>query len=106
MIRAIDQHAVRIPRESGLLPCLYVPIAARDVDAIERYVGGIDRMLSPEGAANRAVLVEAHEPPERDERLAIWDVPEAAVLHSQMAGMGSCRLPCLPARLHARISRS
>lgn len=83
MIRAIDQHAVRIPRESGLLPCLYVPIAARDVGAIERYVGRIDRTLSPEGVANRALLVEAHEPPDRDQRLAIWDVPEAAVLHNR-----------------------
>src|SRR5580698_2245155 len=83
MIRAIDEHAVRIPRESGLLPFLYMPVAAREQDAIERYVGRIDRTLSPEGAANRAVLVEAHEPPERDQRLAIWDAPEAAVLHSR-----------------------
>jgi hypothetical protein len=83
MRRAIDQHAVRIPRESGLLPCLYVPVAARDADSIERYVGRIDRALSPEGAARGAVLVEAYESPERDQRLAIWDVPQAAVLHSR-----------------------
>lgn len=83
MIRAIDEHAVRIPKESGLLPCLYVPVAARDLDAIERYVGRIDRSLSREGAARRAVLVKSHEPPERDQRLAIWDVPEASVLHNR-----------------------
>jgi len=81
--RPIDQHAIRIPRESGLLPCLYVPVAARDLAAIGTYVGRIERSLAPEAAMIRAVLVEAYEPEDRDERLAIWDVPEAAVLHSR-----------------------
>src|SRR6478609_3302160 len=27
--RPIDEHATRIPKDSELLPCLYVPIAAR-----------------------------------------------------------------------------
>lgn len=81
MRRAIDQHAIRIPRDSGLLPCLYVPIAARDLDAIGAYVGRIEMSLAPASVPGRAVLVEAHEPEERDKRLAIWDVPEAAVLH-------------------------
>jgi hypothetical protein len=78
--RPIDPHAVRIPQASGLLPCLYIPVAARDANAIETYVGRIVGHLAP-GPLNIAVLVEAHEPEKRDERLAIWSLPEAAVLH-------------------------
>src|SRR6266851_2552732 len=43
--RPIDEHAIRIPKDSGLLPCLYVPIAARDANAIEKYVGRIAGQL-------------------------------------------------------------
>lgn len=78
--RPIDPHAVRIPQASGLLPCLYIPIAARNTNAIEKYVGRILAELAP-GSLNKALLVEAHEPDRRDERLAIWRLPEAAILH-------------------------
>jgi hypothetical protein len=72
--RPIDQHAVRIPQASGLLPCLYIPVAARDADAIETYVGRIVAPLSRR-SPDRALLVEAHEPEEPDGRLAIWGYP-------------------------------
>lgn len=78
--RPIDQHAIYVPQRSGLLPCLYVPIAARDTNAIERYVGRILAQLSP-GSLSKALLVEAHESEIPDERLAIWGLHEAAVLH-------------------------
>jgi hypothetical protein len=78
--RPIDPHAVRIPQASGLLPCLYIAIAARDANAIERYVGRILGRLAP-GPLGNALLVEAHEPETPDARLAIWSLPEAAVLH-------------------------
>ena len=65
---------------SGLLPCLYVPIAARDIGAIETYVGKILAPLAPRSPSN-ALLVEAHEPEEPDSRLAIWGLPEATILH-------------------------
>jgi hypothetical protein len=78
--RLIDQHALHIPRSSGLLPCLYVPIAARNTQAIETYVGRIVRRLS-RSSEEKALLVESHEPEPPDSRLAIWTVPEAAVLH-------------------------
>lgn len=78
--RPIDQHAIHIPQRSGLLPCLYIPIAARDTDAIETYVGRILARLSP-GSLSKALLVEAHEPEKPDDRLSIWSLPEAAVLH-------------------------
>ena len=78
--RPIDEHATRIPKESGLLPCLYVPIAARDKVAIEKYVGRIVSQLTAT-AADKALLVDAYAPEMPDPRLAIWDVPEAVVLH-------------------------
>jgi hypothetical protein len=78
--RPIDQHAIHIPRNSGLLPCLYIPVAARDTNAIETYVGRIVMQLTSR-SAGKALLVEAHEPDKPDERLAIWSQPEAVVLH-------------------------
>jgi hypothetical protein len=78
--RPIDQQAIRIPQSSGLQPCLYVPVSARDTTAIETYVGRIVESLS-RGSLTKALLVEAHEPEEPDERLAIWQHPGAAVLH-------------------------
>lgn len=78
--RPIDEHATRIPKESGLLPCLYVPIAARDKVAIETYVGRIVSQLTAT-SLDKALLVDAYAPEMPDPRLAIWDVPEAVVLH-------------------------
>lgn len=78
--RPIDQQAIRIPQSSGLLPCLYVPVAARDTNAIEKYVGRIMEGLS-QRSPSKALLVEAHEPEKRDERLAIWGHPGASILH-------------------------
>jgi len=78
--RAIDQHAIHIPQKSGLVPCLYIPIAARNTNAIETYVGRVIAQLSP-GSLSKALVVEAHKPGKLDDRLAIWSLPEAAVLH-------------------------
>jgi hypothetical protein len=79
-LRPIDEHATRIPERSGLLPCLYVPIAARDASAIERYVGRIAAQLMPR-FPDKALLVEAYAPETADARMAIWDLPESVVLH-------------------------
>jgi hypothetical protein len=59
---------------------LYIPIAARNIAAIEKYVGSTIRELA-NGSPSRALLIEAHEPDEPDERLAIWRHPGAAILH-------------------------
>lgn len=80
--RPTDPHAIAIPKDSGLLPCLYIPIAARDRHAIEKYVGTIVAHVAP-GSSDKALLVEAYEPEAPDGRLAIWDVPRAAILHSR-----------------------
>jgi hypothetical protein len=43
-------------------------------------VGKIATQLMPK-SPDKALLVEAYEPEKADARLAIWDVPEAVVLH-------------------------
>ena len=78
--RPIDPHAARMPWMTGLLPCLYVPIAARDSSAIEKYVGKIHTQLAPR-SKTKALLVEAHEPIKLDDRLPIWNLPAATILH-------------------------
>ncbi len=78
--RPIDLHAARMPWMAGLLPCLYVPIAALDSSAIKTYVGKIHAQLSPRSNC-KALLVEAHEPVKPDDRLSIWSLPAAATLH-------------------------
>ena len=78
--RPIDLHAARMPWMAGLLPCLYVPIAARDSSAIETYVGKIHAQLAPR-SKRKALLVESHEPEKPDDRLSIWSLPAAAALH-------------------------
>ena len=69
-----------MPWMTGLLPCLYVPIAARDSSAIEKYVGKIHTQLAPR-SKTKALLVEAYEPIKPDDRLPIWNLPAAAILH-------------------------
>lgn len=78
--RLIDQHALRIPQDSRLPPCLYVPLAARDIHAIETYVGTVVARLS-RGSEAKALLVESFKPEPADTRLSIWSLPEAAILH-------------------------
>ena len=80
-LRPIDIHALRIPRESGLSLCLYITIAAKDVQAIETFVGKIVEDLGGPRSPGKAFLVEMYEPDEPDRRLAIWDLAEAQTLH-------------------------
>lgn len=56
-------------------------MGARDELAIQRYVGRIAGVLAG-GTPPRALLIEAHDPPERDRRLPIWQLPAAAILHA------------------------
>lgn len=78
--RPINLYAVRIPQRSGLPPCLYVPIAARDATAIEKFVGNLRELLAVRSSA-AAFLVEAYEPEAPDLRLAIWRTHSASILH-------------------------
>jgi hypothetical protein len=64
----------------GLPECLHVPIAAVDESSICRYIGAIVDVVSIT-TARRALLVKIPPPPERDQRLPIWELAESAVLY-------------------------
>jgi hypothetical protein len=81
--RIIDSHAIRIPKESGLPLCLHIPIAARDTNAIEMYVGKIIVQLS-KPSLNKALLVKIYEPEKADVRLPIWSLSESTILNCQL----------------------
>ncbi len=78
--RQIDKWAIDIPKNSGLAPCLYVPIAARDRSAIERHVGNVERVLVS-GSPEAVLLVACQAPLERDALLPIWNHPNVGTLH-------------------------
>lgn len=80
-MREIDDAArERAIRKFGLQPCVHVPIAARDREAITKYIGEIREVLisSPR---HDALLVRAYGPTETNAALKIWTLPESAVLH-------------------------
>jgi len=83
-----EQHEVdELARELALtrfgLPlCLHVPIAARDAEAIERFVGRIERVLLGSGE-KRAFLIRAYEMLVNVPQLPIWQQPGAAVLRQE-----------------------
>jgi len=77
----IDEHARDIALTRFALPlCLHIPIAARDEDALERFVGKIATIL-PCGR-HKAIIVHAYDPPAADARLPIWEQPGAAILRA------------------------
>lgn len=78
--RPIDLHAARMPWMAGMQSCLYVPIAARNISSIETYVGKIHAHLSPRSKW-KALLVKTYTAEKPDDRLSIWSLPEATVLH-------------------------
>src|SRR5437773_12357679 len=79
----IDELARDLALTRYALPiCLHIPIAARNVESIERFVGRIERVLL-ESAERKAFLVSAYELPPRDPDLSIWQQPGADVLRQQ-----------------------
>ena len=80
----IDHVAREIALRKWVLPeCLHVPIAAVDEDAIRRYIGDVEQVLS-KGEPNKALLVRVKNPPPIDTRLPIWELKESAVFHRRM----------------------
>ena len=66
----------------GLPRCMLIPIAARDEQAIEEYVGSTT-LLSTR-TPNKAFKVDYRGPlAERDPTLPIWDLPESDLLHAR-----------------------
>jgi len=76
-----DENAIMIAATRYALPrCLHIPIAARDIAAIERYIGKTT-VVAKDKAGRCALLVAVGAPEEMDETLVIWDIPESVVLH-------------------------
>lgn len=67
-------------------PCLRIPVAAKDIESLTRFVGGIDSELSRSGSGG-ALLVRVPDRTPRPEQqcdldLPVWDMEVAAILHS------------------------
>ena len=78
---AIDEQAKEIAVKKFVLPpCLHIPIAATDENAITKYIGEVMEILVP-GKPNKALLIHPHAPPEINVRLPIWNLSSAAILH-------------------------
>lgn len=80
-MREIDNNAVMIAATMyALPPCLHIPIAARTIDSIQRFVGKV----TPVYVKNERVLaarVQIVDPAIVDESLIIWDMPNSDILH-------------------------
>lgn len=59
---------------------LHLPISAKDKESIARYIGNIVLELSKPSTDN-AFLVEVPEPKSINTKLAVWKLPESAILH-------------------------
>jgi hypothetical protein len=77
----VDELAREIALTRFALPlCLHIPIAARDEDALERFVGQIETVLF--SGRHKAVVLHAYDPPAADTRLPIWEHPGATMLRA------------------------
>lgn len=82
MALQVDEKAKDIAlRMWKVPPCLHVPIAAVDEDAIRTYIGEIETERQNR-AGLKAFLVRIPSPPPRDDRLRIWDLPGSAEFFS------------------------
>src|SRR6266403_1197184 len=62
----------------GLPPCLWVPIAASDLDAIEKNVGLILSSRTGEGGVSAVCVLTKHRASKKDHRVPLWQHPSAA----------------------------
>jgi hypothetical protein len=80
----VDAAAREIAIRKWALPeCLHVPVAAVNVEAIDSYIGDVERVLSP-GAPPKALLVKIPGPPAIDPLLPICQHPNSFVLHARL----------------------
>lgn len=78
-----DPEAVLMPWVAGLSPCLRVPIAARDLTAIEEHVGAVVREI-PDALGSPGYLVSAGMLAEADRRLPVWELQNSSIFYSEM----------------------
>ena len=76
----IDLNAIRIPQRSRVPPCLYLPIAARSIESIEKFVGSVQRVLS-QPKSKAALLVNPYHCKPEACKLPIWQHQNVNVLN-------------------------
>ena len=76
----VDEQARELALTKYALPLgLHIPIAARDKQAIKRFVGRIEKVLTRSGESS-ALVIHTYDLQPPDDRLPIWEQPGAAVL--------------------------
>lgn len=79
----VDERAVEVAsRRFGLPPCLHVPIAARDLSVLCRYVGEVEQIIGRKNPV-KAVCLRVEGPDRFDETLPIWRVSNSERLHAK-----------------------
>jgi len=73
----IDELAKALAVKYGMPPDLHVPIAARNVDAINTYIGQATEI------SNRAFIVDTNHTPSPNVKLPVWKVKGVEILHCQ-----------------------
>ncbi len=75
----IDNRAKEMAKIWGMPPDVHIPIAARDKNAITKYIGSIINIetIQPE----KAFIVTPHFCPELNTKLPLWKLKESSILH-------------------------
>lgn len=76
-----DEIALNIAKSWGMPLDLYCPIAAKDHEAIIKYVGKVSAVVSRRNSRN-ALLVDVINTVEINPKLPIWKVPSSMILHA------------------------
>ena len=77
-MRAIDELAKELAVRYGMPPDLHIPIAARNKEAIHKYIGSFSEIFTK---SNNALLVKIEDTPCINNKLAIWKIKESEILH-------------------------
>ncbi len=79
-MKAIDKLAEDLAYKFGMPAGLHIPIAARNMEAIEKYIGSITEVLST-SQSFKAFLVTVDDSQFINRKLAIWKVNGSEILH-------------------------
>lgn len=77
-MRAIDELAKELAVRFGMPADLHIPIAARNKEAIHKYIGPFSEIFTK---SNKALLVKIEDAPCINNKLAIWKVKGSEIFH-------------------------
>jgi hypothetical protein len=80
-MREIDMYAKEFAKRYGMPDDLHIPIAARTIDAINKYIGNISEILA-KSQSNKALLVNLDEPLYISKKSAAWKVNSSEIFYS------------------------